>query len=273
MTLVSIEQFNTREEHGGNVLLETRPYSISAGTSPWEQPHPGHPLERLQEISDKLEVATPQQIVRWAVETYREKLTMATAFGAEGCCLLEMIARVRDETGITPDIFNLDTGYQFTETLELRERIQQRYGLSIRLVRSSETVERMETRLGGPIYGTSPDQCCHLRKVMPLQTAVQGFEAWMTAIRRDQTRQRADAPIVGPERKFRHLVKINPLANWSKAQVWNYVHEHDVPTNPLHAQGYPSIGCRPCTRAVRPGESDRAGRWAGVAKQECGIHQ
>jgi phosphoadenosine phosphosulfate reductase len=137
---------------------------------------------------------------------------MATAFGPEGCCLLHMISTVRDETGLVPDVFNLDTGYQFAETLELRERIQRRYGLRIRLVSATENTAEMEARLGGALYGTDPDQCCRLRKVVPLADAVQGFKAWMTAIRRDQTTQRANAPIVGPERKFRHLVKINPLA-------------------------------------------------------------
>lgn len=229
-------------------------------------------LEQLQRISNDLETATPQEIVRWAMETYGEKLTMATAFGAEGCSLIAMIAQIRDETGITPDIFNLDTGYQFAETLELRERIQEKYGIPIRLVSASETIEQMEQRHGGPLYSTDADHCCRLRKVVPLENAVQGFGAWMTAIRRDQTRQRAGAPIVGPEHKFAHLVKINPLANWSKTQVWDYVGANEVPVNPLHAQGYPSIGCLPCTRPVAAGDDDRAGRWVGTIKKECGIH-
>lgn len=230
------------------------------------------PVEPFQALSDQFESATPQEIVRWAIATYRDKLTVATAFGAEGCCLVAMIAQGRDETGIAPDIFNLDTGYQFPETLELRERLQERYRLSIRLAGALETVEHMEARFGGPIYGINSDHCCYLRKVVPLHTAVQGFTAWMTAIRRDQTPERAGAPIVGRDPKYRHLVKINPLANWHKIQVWDYIHEHAVPVNPLHAQGYPSIGCWPCTRPVFAGENDRAGRWAGMAKRECGLH-
>jgi phosphoadenosine phosphosulfate reductase len=228
--------------------------------------------EHLREISNGLESATPQEIVRWAIETYRDHLTVATAFGAEGCCLIAMIAQVRDVTGITPDIFNLDTGYQFSETLQLRERLQERYGMSIRLVSAPETVEHMEARFGGPIYGTNPDHCCYMRKVVPLHTAVQDFAAWMAAIRRDQTPERAYAPIVGRDPKYRHLVKINPLANWNRTQVWDYIRKHTVPVNPLHAQGYPSIGCRPCTRPIFAGEDDRAGRWAGRAKRECGLH-
>src|SRR6059036_3389320 len=108
--------------------------------------------------------------------------------------------------------------------------------------------------------------------VVPLQTAVQGFDAWLTAIRRDQTPERARTPIVGRDPKYRHLIKINPLANWRKEQVWDYIQTHNVPVNPLHAQGYPSIGCWPCTRPIFAGEDDRAGRWAGTAKRECGLH-
>jgi phosphoadenosine phosphosulfate reductase len=228
-------------------------------------------LLALQQRSDALESSTPQEILRWAIETYGDRLTMATAFGAEGCVLIDMIAGLREVTGRVPDIFNLDTGYQFPQTLALRERIQKKYGIHIRLVQAVETTAQMEARFGGPIFRTDPDRCCHLRKVVPLREAVQGFEAWITAIRRDQTPERAKAAIVGLEPKF-DMAKINPLANWSKAQVWDYVREHGVPTNPLHEQGFPSIGCWPCTRAVAPGQDDRAGRWAGTEKRECGLH-
>lgn len=225
----------------------------------------------LARISQSLETATPQQILRWAIETYRDKLTMATAFGPDGCCLIAMIAEIRDETGLLPDIFNLDTGYQFQETLDLREEIQRKYNIPIRLVTAEETVGEMEKRFGGPIYGTNPDHCCHLRKVVPLNKAVEGFEAWITAIRRNQTPERAVQPIVGIDPRL-DLIKINPLANWTKEQVWDYIETHDVPTNPLHQQGFPSVGCYPCTQAVAPGAGERAGRWAGTAKRECGLH-
>lgn len=226
----------------------------------------------FQHVNLLLEGATPQEILRWAVSTYPHTLTMATAFGAEGCCLIAMIAQLHADIGLVPDIFNLDTGYQFAETLELRERLQQRYGLTIRLVSAPETVAQMEARYGGPLYQQQPDRCCYLRKVAPLQSAVQGFAAWITAIRRDQTPERAKTPLVGPDPRYPHLVKISPLAAWTKDQVWAYIRRHDVPVNPLHAHGYPSIGCWPCTRPVVPGEEDRAGRWAGLPKRECGLH-
>lgn len=229
-------------------------------------------LDELKRFSDQFESATPQEVLRWAMLTYREKLTMSTAFGAHGCALIAMIAELREETGVTPDLFNIDTGYQFLETLELREDIQARYGIPIRLVRANETAKQMETRLGGPIYGGNPDLCCYLRKVLPMRTAVQGFDAWISAISRDQTPERATMPIIDTDPKFSHLVKISPLANWTKDQVWEYIRANDVPTNPLHEQGYPSIGCWPCTKPVAEGEDDRAGRWAGLEKRECGLH-
>jgi len=229
-------------------------------------------LMELQDISERFETAPPQKILRWAIQTYRDKLTMATAFGAEGCCLLHMIAQIRDETGLVPDVFNLETGYQFPQTMALRERIQKKYGLHIRLVSAPETVKELEARFGGPLYKTHPNHCCHLRKVVPLREAVQGFAAWITAIRREQTPERAVTAIVGPDPKFDFLTKISPLANWSKQQVWDYIHKYDVPYNPLHDQGFPSIGCWPCTRPVQPGEDERSGRWAGTEKRECGLH-
>lgn len=227
--------------------------------------------EVLRLNSEELEGRSPQAILRWAIDTYRDGLTMATAFGAEGCALIAMIAAIRDEIGLVPDIFNLETGYQFPETLALRERLQEKYHLAIRLVRAEETVEQMEARFGGPIYDSDPAQCCFRRKVVPLRAAVKGYQAWLTSIRRDQTPERASAAIVGLDPRLA-LVKVNPLANWTKEQVWAFIREHDVPTNPMHERDYPSIGCWPCTRAVSVGQDDRAGRWAGTARRECGLH-
>ena len=227
------------------------------------KPHP----DELTLISDTMETRTPQQILAWAWETYGDKLTMATAFGAEGCAIIAMLSE------ITRDIylFNLDTGYQFQETLDTRQRLIDKYGIPVHLVGSSQSVTEMETEYGGPIYGTNSDLCCHIRKVVPLQSALVGYEAWISAIRRDQSPTRAHAPIVSVDRK-NGLVKVNPLVNWTKSDVWNFILANDVPYNPLHNSGYPSIGCWPCTRAVGAGEDDRSGRWAGKDKTECGIH-
>ena len=224
---------------------------------------------------DWLEQQSPQTILKWSLETYGSGLTMATAFGAEGCALLGMLAQIRDETGLMPDIFNLDTGYQFEETLDLKRRIEDKYGFSIRAIQPDADINGAENdsqaEFGQPLYQSAPNLCCYFRKVVPLASAVDGFSAWITAIRRDQTPERASAPIVGFDSQF-PLVKINPLANWTKAQVWDFIRANKVPFNPLHEQGFPSIGCWPCTRAVADGEDDRAGRWSGSNKRECGIH-
>jgi phosphoadenosine phosphosulfate reductase len=150
--------------------------------------------------------------------------------------------------------------------------MQERYNIPIRFVRATESVRQMENRFGGSIYASNPEHCCYLRKLVPLRDALHGFSAWVSAIRRDQTPERAMQPIVAPEPKYDDIVKVNPLANWTKAHVWDYIRAHNVPTNPLHEQGYPSIGCYPCTRPVGSGEDDRAGRWAGLEKRECGLH-
>lgn len=222
-----------------------------------------------------LERQSPQTILKWSLQTYGAGLTMATAFGAEGCALLGMLARLRDEIGILPDIFNLDTGYQFEETLDLKRRIEDKYGFSIRAIQPDAAIVDAEADSRSifeqPLYQSQPNLCCYYRKVVPLAGAVEGFDAWITAIRRDQTPERATAPIVGFDAQY-PLVKINPLANWTKQQVWDYIRANRVPYNPLHDQGYPSIGCRPCTRAVKSGEDDRSGRWVGSDKRECGIH-
>src|SRR5262249_43688512 len=191
----------------------------------------------------------------------------ATAFGAEGCCLIHLLAEIDP----TVRIFNLDTGYQFDETLQLRERILRRYGIAVEYIRSEQTVAEYEEEHGGPLYRIRPDQCCHDRKMVPLRQAVAGYDAWISAIRRDQTADRARASVVAWDPKF-ELVKINPLLYWTRRDVWAFILKHDIPYNPLHDQGYPSIGCWPCTQPVGAGEDERSGRWAGTAKKECGLH-
>jgi len=223
--------------------------------------------EQIAAASARLGGKSPQEILRWAVATFHPRLTMATAFGAEGCCIMHMLADI--EPGVR--IFNLETGYQFPETLALRERIRQRYGIAVEFIQPEMTVAEYEEEHGGPLYVHRPDQCCYDRKVLPLRRAVVGYDAWISAIRRDQTGDRARADVVDWDPKF-NLVKINPLLTWTKKDVWAFIHKYDVPYNPLHDQGYPSIGCWPCTRPIANGEDERAGRWAGTIKKECGLH-
>lgn len=221
----------------------------------------------LPALTQEMEGQSPQAILQWAWDTYGSELTMATAFGAEGCAIIAMLSEITKDA----HIFNLDTGYQFPETLETRQRLIDKYGIAIDLVKAEQTVPEMEASHGGPIYGSNPDLCCHIRKVVPLEKTIAGYEAWISAIRRDQAPTRRHTAIVGWDRKF-ELVKINPLANWTKKDVWDYILKNDVPYNPLHDQGFPSIGCWPCTQAIGSGEDERAGRWAGQTKKECGLH-
>ena len=221
----------------------------------------------LSARSAELETATPQEILKWATDRFAPRFTMATAFGPEGMVLIHMLAEIAPAT----PIFNLDTGYQFRETLELRERVKDRYGIAVEMKRAEQTVDEYEAANGGPVYKTNPDKCCADRKLAVLTRSVVGMHAWASAIRRDQSPDRAKAPIVGWDKKF-SLVKVSPLANWTKKEVWKLITDHDIPYNPLHDQGYPSIGCWPCTRAVMFGEDERAGRWSGFKKTECGLH-
>jgi phosphoadenosine phosphosulfate reductase len=218
-------------------------------------------------FSGQLEEQPAEAILRWAAERYAPRLTFAASLGLEDCVVIDMIARA----GLPIDLFTLDTGLLFPETYALKERIEQRYGVAIRAVAPEFTVPQQAERDGAELWLREPDRCCEMRKVLPLRATLSRFDAWITAIRRDQTPERATAPVVGWDGRF-GLVKVNPLVRWTFDEVKAYVSEHDVPFNPLHDQGYPSIGCMPCTSAVKPGEDPRSGRWRGKEKTECGLH-
>jgi phosphoadenosine phosphosulfate reductase len=225
--------------------------------------------QELAQANRELEGATPAEILRWSVRRFHPRLLMATAFGAEGCCVIHMLAEIEPKVAF----INLETGYQFPETLELRERIRSRYGITVEYIRPELTVAEYEKEHGGPLYGLRPDQCCYDRKILPLRLALERLAplAWISAIRKDQTDDRSRADVVQWDAKFK-LVKVNPLLHWTKQDVWSFIVRHEVPYNPLHDRDYPSIGCWPCTRPVAPDEGDRAGRWAGKVKKECGLH-
>ena len=214
-----------------------------------------------------LEGRSPAEILRWASQKLGDKLTFATGFGAEGCVIIDLIAR----ENLPIDLFTLDTGLLFPETYELWHKLEARYGVAIRGVRPVHTVDQQADEHGARLWERDPDRCCELRKIVPLRNALAGFDGWITAIRRDQTAERAHARVVEHDRKF-GLIKVNPLVAWTHDDVWGHLYAHDVPYNALHDRGYPSIGCHPCTAAVLPGEDARAGRWRGRSKKECGLH-
>jgi phosphoadenosine phosphosulfate reductase len=226
--------------------------------------------ESLKTLSDSFESKHPWDVLAYAVERYVPRLILACSFGAEDVALVDMVQRINPQV----PLFYLDTDFLFPETYEVRDRIIARYDLQpaqVIQVKSRLTPEQQATQYGEALWLREPDQCCRLRKVESLSQILAGYSAWITGIRRDQAPTRAHAGLVEWDEKF-NLVKFNPLAKWTWAEVWAYIRLHDVPYNALHDHNYPSIGCTHCTTPVMPGEDLRSGRWKQFAKTECGLH-
>ncbi len=210
----------------------------------------------LAELNDKFETASATSIVRWAVEVFHPYLCLSASM--TDAVLIDIATRVEPSI----EVVFIDTGYHFPETLETVETVRRRYGLNLRVM----TVKPFDT----PLWQSDPEGCCSAVKVGQLDRALFGKQAWMSGLRRSESETRRGAPIVA--RDLRGLVKVNPIATWTDLDVEAYIRDHDVPTNPLLAQGYPSIGCWPCTKPVAEGEDVRSGRWDGRPKTECGLH-
>jgi len=224
--------------------------------------------EALRSHSNKLEEATPQEILRWAAREYQPGLTLACSFGGpSGMVLLDMLMQIDRSV----EVFYLDTDFLFPETYRLRDIAAAKYGFQPTGYMSLLTPQQQAQRYGDALWARDPDACCAIRKVEPNQRALAGKSAWISGIRRDQSKTRNDIQIVEWDEKF-GLVKINPLATWTEAQVWKYIIDNGVPYNELHDRNYPSIGCTYCTKPVLPGEDPRSGRWQGFDKTECGLH-
>src|ERR1700733_5819173 len=223
--------------------------------------------EEVGELQILAETWKPERVLAWAFETFGESVAISSAFGVEGMVLIDIASRASRNFRL----FTLDTEFLFPETYTLMDQVEQRYGITIERVYALNSPEEQERVHGTALWQRNPDQCCHLRKVEPLQRKLGELQAWITSIRRDQTSARARAGKIEWDARC-GLVKINPISDWSSKQVWQYIRAHDVPYNTLHDQDYPSIGCTHCTRAVRPGEDPRAGRWSGFSKTECGLH-
>ncbi len=221
----------------------------------------------LAAVNHRFEPAPPEALLGWAVESFAPNLCLATSFGPQSIVLMHMLAGIHRET----TVFYLDTGLLFEETYALIDELRRRLGVEVVRVAPELSVGEQAARHGPELWARDPDRCCRLRKVLPLRRFLASREAWITGLRRTQSAHRALTALVEWD-PGNSLIKINPLAGWSADRVWDYVALHGLPTNPLHRQGYPSIGCRPCTRAVLPGEGPRAGRWPSFAKTECGIH-
>ena len=230
----------------------------------------GHSPEELRElvatVGAELELAPAEDIVEWAVATFGERFCVTSSMG--DAVLAHLASRVAP--GI--DVLFVDTGYHFVETLGTRDAVAATLPVNLLTLTPVESVAEQEARLGRDLHRTDPDRCCALRKVAPLEDALAAYDAWATGLRRAETHDRVIAPVIGWDAR-RGKVKVSPLARWSDEQVDRYVAEHGILVNPLTYDGYPSIGCAPCTRRVAPGEDARSGRWAGHAKTECGIHR
>jgi phosphoadenosine phosphosulfate reductase len=224
--------------------------------------------DRLKSHSNRLDEATPQEILEWAAKEYQPGLALACSFGGpSGMVLLDMIMQVDR----TVEVFYLDTDFLFPETYKLRDIAAAKYNFEPVGYMSLLTPRQQAEKYGDELWARDPDACCAIRKVEPNQRALAGKSAWISGIRRDQSNNRADIDIVQWDEKF-GLVKINPLASWTESEVWKYIVDNGVPYNELHDRNYPSIGCTHCTKAVRPGDDPRSGRWQGFDKTECGLH-
>jgi phosphoadenosine phosphosulfate reductase len=223
-------------------------------------------VTEIERLAQEFESKAPQEIIGWAVDTFWPEIALSSSFQTQSMPLLHMATRIK--RGLP--VFFLDTGYHFWETLIFREQIASEWKINvIDLYRDSrwDAFARQHTRT---LPVEDPNLCCYLHKVQPMQRALKHLKAWISGIRRDQTSVRAHAKIL--ELQDDGLVKINPLLNWTKADVANYMKEHDLPSHPLLKKGYRSIGCAPCTIAIGVNDDERAGRWAGRGKTECGLH-
>jgi phosphoadenosine phosphosulfate reductase len=219
----------------------------------------------LSHVGAELELAPAEHIIEWAVATFGARFCVTSSMGDA------VLAHLASTVAPGVDVVFLDTGYHFPETIGTRDAVAATLPVNLLTITPVQSVAEQDAVHGADLYKTDPDLCCALRKVTPLADALAGYDAWATGLRRAETHNRVIAPVVGWDAK-KGKVKVSPLARWSDEQVERYIADNGVLVNPLVYDGYPSIGCRPCTRRVAPGDDARSGRWAGTAKTECGIH-
>lgn len=218
-----------------------------------------------EKAAEELEGASAEDVIRWATDTFGDRICVTSSMS--DAVVVHLASSVKP--GI--DVVFLDTGYHFAETIGTRDAVQAVYPINLVNVTPSRTVEEQDADLGPRLYGRNPDLCCYLRKVEPLQKALEPYDAWFTGVRREETANRADTKVVQWDEK-RQMVKVNPIVEWTSDEVDDYIATHGVLVNPLVYDGYPSIGCATCTMRVEEGADPRSGRWAGTGKTECGLH-
>jgi phosphoadenosine phosphosulfate reductase len=225
--------------------------------------------EQLNRLNQNFSAAQPEEILWWAAVTFGSSVAVSSSFQTQGVPLLHMISIILPRM---PIIF-LDTRYHFPETLAFRDRLVQDWHLNLQVVQATMTPEEFIQQYGPELYRDDPDQCCYINKVEPMRRALTGLQAWISGIRRDQSSVRANAQPI--ERTPQGIIRVHPLVNWSKRDVWRYLNEHHLPQHPLTDRGYLSIGCAPCTWAISDADAkvhERDGRWTNNGKLECGLH-
>jgi len=242
------------------IAARARRGSETAGRTPEEL------KDLVSHVGAELELAPAEVIIEWAVATFGERFCITSSMGDA------VLAHLASKVAPGVDVVFLDTGYHFVETIGTRDAVEATLDVNLRTIAPQQSVAEQDETYGKDLFARDPDLCCALRKVAPLNDALKGYDAWATGLRRSETQNRVIAPVIGWDDK-KAKVKVSPLARWTDEQVEAYIAEHGVLVNPLVYDGYPSIGCWPCTARVAPGEDPRSGRWAGRNKTECGIHQ
>lgn len=228
----------------------------------------------IEDIAESIEEKSAEEVLRWALAQYQPRIALASSFGAEDVVIIDMLRKINKDA----KIFTLDTGRLNQETYDVMDKIREKYGIRIEVYfPDQKEIEEMVREYGINLFYKSVEYrklCCEIRKVKPLNRALTNLDAWITGLRREQTDTRSNVKKVEIDNAHNGIVKINPLADWRWEEVWDYIKKNDVPYNKLHDKGYPSIGCEPCTRAIKEGESFRAGRWwwEDNSHKECGLH-
>jgi phosphoadenosine phosphosulfate reductase len=228
--------------------------------------------DEVRTLADGFELAPLEEILRWAWDRFGDRAAIGTSFQGAGLVMIHHAVKA----GLPFPVFTLDTQLLFPETLETKRRLEDFFELRIESLRPDRTPEQQAAELGPELWKTKPDTCCTLRKVVPLQRKLEQLAVWITGLRRQQSDTREKTRILELYHfdvlRDHYILKLNPMATWPREAIWSYIAEHRIPYNPLHDRGYRSIGCWPCTRATGDVESERAGRWTGFDKSECGIH-
>jgi phosphoadenosine phosphosulfate reductase len=226
----------------------------------------------LQPLNQRFNTQPAEEILAWAWEQFGPRAAIGTSFQGAGLVMIHLA----HTHGLRFPVFTLDTGLLFPETVELKNRLENFFGSKIESLQPDLTVEEQADIHGPELWKRAPDLCCTVRKVLPLRDKLSDLDCWITGLRREQSDSRAGIGVlevyVSDESSGREIVKLNPMANWSRERVWKYIRDQKIPYNPLHDRGFRSIGCWPCTRRTDNGENERAGRWTGFDKVECGIH-